>query len=104
MYVSDSIFHIFRLSNLVHTIPSAFDRTRHLCRADFIVHKEGISIVLKWTKNFAVHSQATVIRVPNLGASPLCPIQVFRIMLAHIPASRNHWFGQVQGCSCCIIL
>ena len=35
-------------------------------------------------------SQATVVRVPNLGASPLCPFQAFGVLLTHIPASRNH--------------
>ena len=50
MYISDSIFHIFRMSNVVPTIPSAFDITKHLCRADFVVHEGGASIVVKWTK------------------------------------------------------
>ena len=82
-------FAFFRLSNLVPPVPLEFDLSRHLCRGDVLVDHQGATIIIKWSKTRQASSQHTVVRVPCLGTSPLCPIQVFRTLVASIPAPKN---------------
>ena len=79
----------FRLSDLVPSLPLEFDLSRHLCRGDVLVDHQGATIIIKWSKTRQASSQHTLVRVPYLGSSPLCPVQAFRTLVASIPAPKN---------------
>ena len=80
----------FRLSNLVPPLSKDFDITKHLCRGDFICDESGATVLVKWSKTLQSLSQWTLVRVPLLSASPLCPVQAFQVNSSFIPASTNH--------------
>ena len=84
-----AFFAFFRLSNLVPPLPLEFDLSRHLCRGDVLLDHQGATIIIKWSKTRQASSQHTVVRVPCLGSSPLCPIQAFRTLVASIPAPKS---------------
>ena len=60
-------FTFFRLSNMVPSIPLAFYITRHLYRADFMVHEEGASIVVKRTKTLQAFKSRYSGQDPQFG-------------------------------------
>ena len=80
----------FRLSNLVPSLSKDFDITKHLCRGDFLCDESGATVLVKWSKTLQSLRQWTLIRVPLLSPSPLCPIQAFQTSSSLIPASPNH--------------
>ena len=80
----------FMLSNLVPPLSKNFDITKHLCRGDFICDESGATVVVKWSKTLQSLSQWTLVRVPLLSPSPLCPVRAFQINSSLIPASTNH--------------
>ena len=84
-----AFFAFFRFSDLVPPLPLEFDLSCHLCRGDVLVDHQGATIIMKWSKTRQASSQHTLVRVPCLGSSPLCPIQAFRTLVASIPAPKN---------------
>ena len=82
-----SFFGFLRQSNLAPASSSAFDPTRHTCRADVITHPPGLVIILKWTKTMQSSSRTHLVPIPAIPNHPLCPVQAFRDMDTAIPAS-----------------
>ena len=80
----------FRLSNLVPPLSKEFDITKHLCRGDFICDESSATVLVKWSKTLQSLRQWTLVRVPFLSPSPLCPIRAFQVNSSLIPASPNH--------------
>ena len=82
-------FSFLRLSNLLPHTTSSFDPTRQLARADFISTQEGAVLLIKWSKTMQDRKQAVTVPLPNLGASPLCPIAALQHMIRSVPADPN---------------
>ena len=81
---------LFRLSNFVPTLSKDFDITKHLCKGDFLCDDSGATVLVKWSKTLQSFRQWTLIRVPLLAPSPLCPIRAFKAITSLISASPNH--------------
>ena len=80
----------FRLSNLVPPLSKEFNITKHLCRGDFICDESGATVLVKWSKTLQSLRQWTLVRVPFLSPSPLCPVRAFQVNSSLIPVSPNH--------------
>ena len=84
-----SFFSFLRLSNIIPHSVASFDLTRHLARSDIIFAHDTAVILIKWSKTIQDRKKTTTISIPNLGKSPLCPINALLNMLQKIPAHKN---------------
>ena len=82
-------FSFLRLSNILPHATTSFDPTRQLARADFISAHQGAVLLIKWSKTMQDRKQAVTIPLPDLGASPLCPIAALHYMIKLVPADSN---------------
>ena len=69
------LFSFLCLSNIFSHTTKSFDPTRQLARGDFIVSHDNAVLLIKWSKTIQDRKQSVTIPLPNLGASPLCPIK-----------------------------
>ena len=89
-------FAFFRISHLVpHTIGS-YDILKHLARADIFFAHPGAHILLKWSKTMQMNNSVRVIKIPALGASPLCPISALKKLLDNTPNQPNNPLFQIK--------
>ena len=73
-----AFFSFLRLSNLVpHSV------LYHLARGDIIFAKPGIHILIKWSKTLQSRNTVKILKIPMLGANPICPVT------AITPGSKN---------------
>ena len=84
-----AFFGFLRISNLAPNSKLSFDLTKHLCRGDFICHGSSAVLLIKWSKTLQTSQSGTFITLPNLGASPLCPIKALKNMITHSPLPPN---------------
>ena len=84
-----AFFAFFRLSNLVPPSVTTFSPLIHLCRADFIPHKDFATIVIKWSKTLQKQSQFATVQIPVLSPSPLCPVTALQDMINAFPLPPN---------------
>ena len=83
-------FAFFRISNLVPQTIVSYDTLKHLARADIFFAQPGAHILLKWSKTMHMNNSVRVIKIPVLGASPLCPITALKQLLANTPNQPNY--------------
>ena len=84
-----AFFSFLRLSNIIpHSIPS-FDLTRHLARGDILFADDTAVVLIKWSKTIQDRKKTATISIPNLGKSPLCPVNALLAMFERIPAGKN---------------
>ena len=67
-------FSFLRLSSILPHSKATFDKSRHLCKGDITFSQSGAVVVVKWTKTLQDRCKVASVSLPNLGASPLCPI------------------------------
>ena len=73
-------FSFFRLSSVLPHSVATFDKSRHLCKGDVIFPQSGAVVVVKWTKTLQDRCKVASVSLPNLGASPLCPITALKAL------------------------
>ena len=89
-------FAFLRISNLVpHTI-SSYDPLKQLARADVFFAHPGAHILLKWSKTMQMNNSIRVIKIPALGASPLCPVSALQDLLGNTPDQSNNHLFQIK--------
>ena len=89
-------FAFLRISNLVpHTI-NAYDPLKQLARADIFFQPPGAHVLLKWSKTMQMNNSVRVIKIPALGASPLCPVTALQHLLRNTPHQPNSPLFQVK--------
>lgn len=79
-------YGFLRRSNLVPST-SAFDISRHTCRGDVLEDKNGLVIILKWTKTLQDKSKVFLIPLPRIRGSKLCPVTAYRQMCLDYPTT-----------------
>ena len=80
---------MMRQSNVVVRGTDTFDPTRHLTRADVSGDGEQIRVPHKWAKNWQRCARSEDFTLSALPGSPVCPVQAFRRVLSHRPASSR---------------
>ena len=84
-----TFFSFLRLLNILPHSVTQFDPTRHLTRGDIIFSQKFCTVIVKWSKTFQDRKQMATIRIPDLGASPLCPVKNLSKMIKEYPAHKN---------------
>ena len=82
-------FSFLRLSNVLPHSVNTFDNTRQLARGDVIFTEDGALIIIKWSKTMKDRKNFATIAIPDLGASPLCPIKALKLMFHVFPAHED---------------
>ena len=59
---------------------ATFHKSRHLCKGDVIFSQSGAVVVVKWTQTLQDRCKVASVSLPNLGASPLCPIAALKAL------------------------
>ncbi len=84
-----AFFGFLRQSNLAPTSTQTFNKIRNVCQGDVISHPPGLVVILRWTKTNQTGDTVSLIPLPNLGTSSLCPVKAFHNIQHLVPASKN---------------
>ena len=84
-----AFFSFLRLSNLVPHSVQQYSVLYHLARGDIIFAKPGIHILIKWSKTLQSRDTVKILKIPMLGANPICPVTAIKNLLAITPGSKN---------------
>ena len=91
-----AFFSFLRISNLVpHSIP-AFSPLEQLTRGDIFFAPPGAHLLVKWSKTMQTRDSVKIIKIPQLGAAPICPVQVLKKLLLLTPGGPNDPLFQVK--------
>ena len=91
-----SFFSFLRISNLVPHSISSYDPLKQLSRGDIIFATPGAHVIIKWSKTLQSPDKIKVLKIPSLGASPLCPVAALRTLLKSSPKGKNLPLFQIQ--------
>ena len=83
-------FSFLRLSNLVPHVSSEFSPLYHLARGDIIFAHPGIQVLIKWSKTMQSRNMVKILKIPSLGANPICPVKALKNLILITPGSNNH--------------
>lgn len=68
------MFHSFlRQSNFAASTSTLFDPTRQITRGDVDIKQDAVTIVLKWSKSHQLARMRSVVTIPAVPGSILCP-------------------------------
>ena len=91
-----SFFSFLRISNLVPHTMSTFDQLKQLAQGDVFFAPPGAHILLKWSKTMQMKNSVRLIKIPALGASPICPVRALTKLLSLSPNGSNKPLFQVK--------
>ena len=88
-----SFFSFLRISNLFPHTMSTFNPLKQLAQCDVFFAPPGAHILLKWSKTMQMKNSVTLIKIPFLGSSFICPVTALK-KLSHslLTAQTNHFF------------
>jgi hypothetical protein len=83
-------FYIFaRTANMVPRSFKSYDHTKQLARGDVIIAKDGLIIILKWTKTIQSRERTLVFPITAIPGSCLCPLKAFVRLTYQSPAGPD---------------
>ena len=91
-----AFFSFLRISNLVPHSKNSFSPLQQLAQGDIIFAPPGLHILVKWSKTLQTKDKIKIIKVPALGASPLCPVVVLKVLLKLTPNHPNLPLFQIK--------
>ena len=91
-----SFFSFLRISNLVPHSMSNFHPLKQLARGDVFFAHPGAHMLLKWSKTMQMNNSLRILKIPNLGSSPICPVTALKTLLASSPSGSNKPLFQVK--------
>ena len=90
-------FSFLRLSNLVPHTSAQFSPLYHLARADIIFAHPGMQVIIKWSKTIQTRNVVKILKIPQLGSNPICPVKATKNLMAITPGSNNHPLFQFKS-------
>ena len=81
-------FAFLRVSNLAPMSSRQFNAKKNTCRGDMLLNPPGLIVVLKWQKTNQTHENIHLIPMPEIAASPLCPVKAYKDMLTLVPTKH----------------
>ena len=84
-----AFYGFFRISNLLPTRPNSFDKTRHFTMGDIIWGAPGAHVVVKWIKSMQSRNQHTVVQIPAIHKSSICPVAALKSCMSKVPFHVN---------------
>ena len=91
-----AFFSFLRLSNFVPHSAHAFYPLYHLARGDIIFAKPGMHVLIKWSKTIQTRNTVKILKIPFLGANPICPVTAVKNLLAITPGCKNDQLFQYK--------
>ena len=82
-------FGYLRISNLAPDTIAGFDPSRNTCWSDVLLAKEGIMLILRWSKTLQAESGSTPIPLPAIPDSQLCPVLAWERYVGALPMVRE---------------
>lgn len=80
------MFHSFmRQSNFAASTSTLFDPTRQITRGDVSIKQDAVTIVLKWSKSHQMASMRSLVTIPAVPGSILCPRMAVLNLLRDVP-------------------
>ena len=92
-----AFFSFLRISNLVPHSISAFSPLEQLTRGDIFFAPPGVHLLIKWSKTMQNRDLVKIIKIPQLGTSPLCPVKALKNLLILTPGSQNDPLFQIKN-------
>ena len=89
-------FSFLKISNLVPHLISTFNPLEQLTREDIIFGPPGAHVIIKWSKTLQAKNTVRILKIPSLGASPLCPVSALRTLLTMTPLGEDKPLFQVK--------
>ena len=89
-------FSFLRVSNLVPHSIKTFSPIQ-MSRGDVFFTTPGIHLLIKWSKIIQTRDTIRMLKIPSLGSSPLCPVQVIKNLLLITPGTKNSPLFQVKN-------
>ena len=86
-----SFFSFLRISKLVPHSMVNLHPLKQLARGP-----PGAHILLKWSKTMQMNNSLRILKIPNLGSSPLCPVKALKTLLASSSSGSNKPLFQVK--------
>ena len=93
-----AFFSFLRVSNLLPHSVRSFDPTRQLALGDLFFSEQGVTILIKWSKTLQNRHDTTTISLPDLGASPLCPVTALKTLISHFLGQNNDPLFRIPRC------
>ena len=88
-YLYINLLFIFRISNLVPHNRKSYSPLYHLSRADVFFAPPGMHVLLKWLKTLQSKDTVKLIKIPSLGANPICPVMAIKNLPSITPGSKK---------------
>ena len=92
-----ALFSFLRISNLVPHSISAFSPLEQLTRGDIFFAPPGVHLLIKWSKTMQNRDSVKIIKIPQLGTCPLCPVKTLKNLLILTPGSQNDPLFQIKN-------
>ena len=92
-----AFFSFLRLSNLVPHTRNAFSPYYQLARGDVIFAPPGLLVLIKWSKTIEAKNAVKILKIPDLGANPICPVHAIRNTMSITPGASNSPFFQYKS-------
>ena len=91
-----AFFSFLRISNLVPHSRNSYSPLQQVDQGDMIFAPSGLHILVKWSKTLQTKDKIKIIKVPALGASPLCPVVALKVLLKLTPNHPNFPLFQIK--------
>ena len=90
-----TFFGFFRLSTLLPTKTSEFEKTSILIQSDVVWGAPGVHTIITCSKTMQASNQAQVVQLPALMSKNFCPVQALKLLLARISRDTNSPLFQI---------
>ena len=92
-----AFFSFLGISNLVPHSIKAFSPLEQITRGDVFFAPPGIQLLIKWTKTIQTRDSIRLLKIPSLGASPLCPVRAIKNLMDLTPGTENSPLFQIKN-------
>ena len=73
-----AFFSFLRISNLVPHAIAQYSPLQQLSRGDIFFAHPGLHILIKWSKTLQTKDKVKILKIHQLGVSPLCPVAAIK--------------------------
>ena len=94
-----AFFGFFRLSNIAPHAKAEFDSTRYFTGGDVFFLETEVRMLLKWSKTIQFRDQYTLVVLPKLGVSSICPYQALKKVMSLYNLGKNSPLFQISTAS-----
>ena len=91
-----AFFGFFRLSSLLPSKITEFEKTRFPIQNDIVWGAPGVHMIITCSKTMQASNQAKVVQLPRLKGHNFCPVQALKVLLARTPRKDSLPLFQIR--------